>query len=310
MDKRLRHLPLLRCFAAAARHQSYSRAAEELAVSQAAVSQQIRALEQSLGVKLFVREGRQMRLTSRGTTLATHVETAFDTLLSGLNKLRCEEEAGVLTVTTTGSFASMWLMPRLWRFSLLHPGISVRVMASPQLEDLRHADIDVAIRLGNRVAEGLHQEVIIQDPVYAVCTAGFLQEQGLTHPEQVRDCLLVEGHDHDPFSWQRWFELAGVAVEQDKLRTVVVDTWEMSLSAVAAGHGLCLSASCLAGELISRGILVRPFEVEILPGVRFSLLHDPDSPRLARIEAFSRWVKQELAGKCVDCLTEGPLASG
>ncbi|GAB3013095.1 LysR substrate-binding domain-containing protein [Bowmanella dokdonensis] len=307
MDKRLRHLPSLRCFAAAARHQSYSRAAEELAISQAAVSQQIRSLEQALGVKLFFRQGRQMQLTSRGHTLARHVEQAFDTLLTGLNKLRCEQEAGVLTVTTTGSFASMWLMPRLWKFSLMHPGISVRVMASPQLEDLRHADIDVAIRQGERLAEGLHQEVIIQDPVYAVCSTQFMREQQLSHPQQVRDCLLVEGHDPGPFSWRRWFELAGVAVEPDKLRSVVVDTWEMSINAVAAGHGLCLSATCMAGELISRGILIKPFAIDIHPGVRFSLLHDPESPRLMRIQAFTHWVKKELAGQGADCLAETGL---
>ncbi|GAA0358507.1 glycine cleavage system transcriptional regulator GcvA [Bowmanella denitrificans] len=295
MDKRLRHLPALRCFDAAARHQSYRQAADELAITQAAVSQQIRALEEGLGVKLFYREGRQMRLTARGRTLAKAVELAFSQLLKGFNQVQCEEEAGVLTVTTTGSFASMWLMPRLWKFSVLYPDISIRVMASPQVEDLRHGDIDVAIRQGDGVWSELCQEVLISDPVFAVCSRRMADEMQLTHPSQVNGCLLVEGHDPGLFSWQNWFSLAGIHFDRKQLRWVEVATWEMCINAVAAGHGICLSTATLAGEMIQRGVLVKPFEIEITPGPTFSILHNPDSPRLARIQIFRDWLRQELA---------------
>ncbi|MBN7819652.1 LysR substrate-binding domain-containing protein [Bowmanella yangjiangensis] len=295
MDKRLRHLPALRCFDAAARNQSYRQAADELAITQAAVSQQIRALEEGLGVKLFYRDGRRMRLTARGQTLANSVEQAFAQLVRGFNTVQCEEAAGVLTVTTTGSFASMWLMPRLWKFSVEHPQVSIRVMASPYIEDLRHGDIDIAIRQGNGVWNELCQEVIISDPVFAVCSKRMADEMQLTDPAQVNQCLLVEGHDPGLFSWQNWFSQAGLEFNRKALRWVEVATWEMSINAVAAGHGICLSTSTLAGELIKRGTLVRPFEIEITPGPTFSILHNPDSPRLARIKVFRDWLKKELA---------------
>lgn len=295
MDKRLRHLPALRCFDAAARHQSYSRAAEELAITQAAVSQQIRGLEQALGAKLFARDGRQMKLTARGHSLARHVTEAFNQVLDGFNSVQCESEPGVLTVTTTGSFASMWLMPRLWKFSRLHPDIAVRVMASVQVEDLRRSDIDLAIRQGEIRSDELEQEFIINEPVFAVCSRQLQEELDLQQPHQIIQCLLVEGHDPGRFSWRHWFELAGLDYQAKTLRMIEVHTLEMCINAVAAGQGVCLSSYSLAGEMMRRGVLVKPFDIEITPGFAFSLLNDPDSPRLARIEVFKAWLKQELA---------------
>ncbi|MDF2178655.1 LysR substrate-binding domain-containing protein [Aliiglaciecola sp. CAU 1673] len=303
MDKRLRLLPVMRCFDAAARHQSYSKAADELAITQAAVSQQIRSLEQTLGVKLFVRDGRLMRLTARGNSLAEHVSQALSLMVEGFNKVQCEPEEGVLTVTTSGSFASMWLMPRLWKFSLRHPGISVRVMASPQLEDLRHSELDVAIRQTNRQFPDLCQEVLIREPVFPVCSKQLIQDVKLDHPSKIKQCWLVEGYDPGPFSWRNWFELAGLDYQKDTLRWMEVGSWEMAINAVAAGHGICLSTPSLAGEMIRRGILVKPFAIAIEPGLTFTVLHDPDSPRLSRILAFRQWLKDEVAeDQLTNCL--------
>ncbi|NQZ07239.1 MAG: LysR family transcriptional regulator, partial [Algicola sp.] len=142
MDKRLKYLNALRCFESAARHQSYSKAADEQFVSQAAVSQQMRQLEEALGTKLFVRKGRQMRLTQSGSTLYQTTHKVFNALLKTFNDIQCEEVAGSLTVTSTQSFSSLWLMPRLYKFSIKHPDIKIRVIASNGFEDLQAGHID------------------------------------------------------------------------------------------------------------------------------------------------------------------------
>ena len=196
MDKRLRHINLLRCFDAAARHQSYSLAAEELAISQAAVSQQIRNLEDYFQVKLFTRKGRSMYLTQQGTVLANSVSKAFNELSLGFDRIQIEPENGVLTVTSSPSFCSRWLVPRLWKFSSLYPDIQVRALASAQLEDVRHSEIDIAIRQGETDVKNVHQEILIRDPVFPVCSPKVFKDYHLTTIEQISKCWLVEAIDH------------------------------------------------------------------------------------------------------------------
>lgn len=298
MDKRLRHIALLRCFDAAARHQSYSLAAEELSITQAAVSQQIRNLEEHFQVKLFSREGRIMKLTKQGLTLADAVAKAFHELSVGFDRLQVEPQAGVLTVTASPSFCSRWLVPRLWKFSALYPDIQVRALASAQYEDVRHSDIDVAIRQGEKQIDTVHQETLFLDPVFPICSPRVFEEEELTCPQQVTSCWLVEaiGVGRSGFSWQDWFALAGVPMNSDQYKWMEVTTWEMGINAVLSGHGIFLTSGCMAEDLIESGALVKPFDIQIEPGLKFSLLYDQESPRIARIEGFTQWLKQELRG--------------
>jgi LysR family transcriptional regulator, glycine cleavage system transcriptional activator len=295
MDKRLRHLALLRCFEAAARLQSYSKAALELSVSQAAVSQQIRSLEQHLGVKLFSREGRAMLLTTQGKNLLESVSQAFSLLTAGFDRIQSEPEDGVLTVTASPSFCSRWLVPRLWQFSSLYPNISVRALASARYEDVRHNDIDVAIRQGEMQVNNVHQETLLIDPVFPVCSPAMAKQMKLNSPESICSCWLVEAVNPGHFSWKNWFELAGVTMKPGQLNWIEVTTWEMGINAVLSGHGICLTSACIAGDMLEAGLLVKPFDIQIEPGIRFSLLFDEASPRLARIMAFSNWLKTEIS---------------
>lgn len=300
MDKRLRHIGLLRCFEAAARYQSYSLAADELAISQAAVSQQIRNLELSLEIKLFVRQGRSMMLTKQGLTLFESVGKAFVELSYGFDRIQTEPEEGMLTVTASPLFCSRWLVPRLWKFSVLHPNIQVRALASAQYEDVRHSDIDVAIRQGEVNVEKVHQELLLKDPVFAVCSPRVLEEFALTAPARVSSCWLVEaiGVGRKGVSWKDWFTLAEVPVQAGKLNWMEVTTWEMGINAVLSGHGIFLTSGCMVQDLLDSGALVRPFDIQIEPGLSFSLLFDEESPRLSRIKVFTDWLKLELiAGK-------------
>lgn len=294
MDRRLRYLPALRSFEAAARHQSYSRAAEELSITQAAVSQQVRNLEDHFRVKLFYRVGRQMKLTQQGRTLAEYVSRAFGELSEGFDRISTEPEDGVLTVTAPPSFSSYWLVPRLWRFSVKHPNINVRAVASTQLEDLKHSDIDIAIRQYDDPSDDNAGDLLFDDPVYPYCTPDLVTQMNLTSPEKLMDCWLVQPIDSGRFNWERWFKHVGVDTKKTKLSWIEVTTWEMGINAVMSGHGVCLAASSIAEELVRRGVLVCPFEISIEPGVRFSLLHEDNSPKLARINTFREWLKEEV----------------
>lgn len=297
MDKRLRHIALLRCFDAASRHQSYSLAAQELSITQAAVSQQIRNLEEYLNVKLFSRQGRSMRLTKQGHTLSESVAKAFSELSLGFDRIQVEPESGVLTVTASPSFCSRWLVPRLWKFSALHPSVQVRALASAQYEDVRHSDIDVAIRQGEKQIDNVHQETLFIDPVFPVCSPRVFEEEQLTSPEKINQCWLVEaiGVGRTGFSWKDWFELAGVPVDPKCYHWMEVTTWEMGINAVLSGHGIFLTSGCMAQDLIESGALVKPFDIQIEPGLKFSLLYDRESPRSSRIKVFTEWLKAELA---------------
>lgn len=295
MDKRLRSLSLLRCFEACARHQSYSLAAEELAITQAAVSQQIRNLEQQLDVQLFARDGRKMLLTKAGMTLFTAVTQAFATLSAAFNGIQTEPVAGVLTVTASPSFCSRWLVPRLWKFSALYPDIVVRALASPQYEELRNSDIDVAIRQGDNFVTKVHQEILLVDPVFAVCSPKVATLLTSDSPRNVCDLWLVEAINPGPFSWRNWFTKAQVEMLPGKLSWMEVTTWEMGINAVLSGHGICLSAASMVQDMLDSGLLVKPFAIQLEPGLKFSLLYDEESPRIARIEAFKAWLKNELA---------------
>lgn len=294
MDKRLRHIALLRCFTAAARHQSYSMAAQELAITQAAVSQQIRSLEQQLMVRLFIRKGRAMLLTSQGRTLQDYVSRAFSLLSEGFDRVQVEPEEGVLNVTTGLSFASIWLVPRLWRFAALYPSINIKVFVSVELEDLRHSGIDVAIRQGDTIDHSVYSELLFTDPVFPVCSPSLLEKNNIQRPDQIGCCQLVEATGKGRFTWKNWFDIAGIRMHSSQMSWLEVSTLEMGINAVMAGQGVCLASSCLVSDLIKNGLLVKPFNISIEPGQRFTLLYDQDSPRLARIKVFSDWLKQEL----------------
>lgn len=297
MDKRLHLLPSLRFFETAARLESYSAAAIELGVTQAAVSQQIRSLESALGVKLFYRHHRAMRLTSVGNTLHQHVRHGFDQILSGFNRIQSEPLEGTVTVSTTPSFASRWLMPRLWRFSSLHPMVSIRVLTDKALAELKHSDIDVAIRQGviEEQDPQLEYQLLFEEPVYPMCSPELAKSIKFTHPEKILKCWLIHGEAARDFSWERWFKRAGVHIEEKPAQWMEVSTFELGLSAVMAGHGVCLATDSLAGDLIERGLLVKPFNIGISPGVRYSVIHNSISPRIGRINLFKTWLNDEVA---------------
>jgi LysR family glycine cleavage system transcriptional activator len=299
MDQRLKYLNAMRTFESAARHKSYSQAAEELFVSQAAVSQQMRQLENVLSVKLFVRTGRKMLLTPSGETLYDSAHQALNILIKGLNSIQHEDIAGDLTITSTQAFCSVWLMPRLYKFSQVHPDVNVRILGSNQKEDLQQKHIDVAIRFGvNKQvsnADNLVMEDFGEDVVYPVCSPKLLQHMWLQSPKDLLDCTLVSLANEQVVTWDKWFEHAGVKGFENMTKKTEVTSSDMALNAVLSGHGVTLAASAMFAQYIPTKQLVVPFKIKHPVIWKRYLAYDPNSAKRKRIQVFIDWVRAEMA---------------
>lgn len=298
MDARLHHLAGLRYFEVAARLNSYSRAADELCISQAAVSQKIRQLEDGLGCKLFVRDGREMRLTEQGKILFKHVARGFESIVSGLNQIQNEPVEGLLCVSSTPSFASRWLLPRLWKFSTQYPNIPIRIITSCDAPNLKQGDADIAIWQGEDLdkpsGQNLHKEFLFEESIYPFCSPHLAKTIGLSEPKQLLNTWLIH-YESGGYPWQTWFAQAGVAMNKDSVQWMDVSTFDHAMNAVMAGHGACLASDSLANDYVERGLLIKPFEIGMTPGIQFNLFYDDESPRRKRIAAFANWLHSEIA---------------
>ncbi|WP_444994998.1 LysR substrate-binding domain-containing protein [Aliikangiella sp. IMCC44359] len=298
MDKRLRHLNNLVTFESAARHQSYSKAATELFITQAAVSQQMRQLESSLRTKLFFRSGRMMQLTQSGLKLYHATQQSFDILLQCFNRIQNESIAGTLTVTSTQSFASFWLMPRLFQFSLKHPEIKIRIVTSNNLEDLQQGHIDLAIRfrlsISDNVDDGMHYEFVSNDYVYPACSRKLADEIQFQKPEDLLKCWLVSLSHSKSFSWDIWFKTAGVTKYEPHEKQLEVSSSDMALSAILSGHGVTLCSESIVSQYVKTGELVVPFQIKHPVSFKRYLVYNPRSAKLARLKVFMAWLQEEM----------------
>lgn len=299
MDKRLKQLNALYTFESAARHQSYSKAAQELFISQAAVSQQMRQLEVSLNEKLFLRRGRNMSLTLSGEKLYHACKKGFSAIIDGLNSIQCEGISGDLTITSTQAFCSLWLMPRLYKFSQLHPDINIRVLGSNDVFDLQKKHIDIAIRFGteNSVTKpvDLEFEDFGQDYVYPVCSPQLMEQCRFNEPKDLLQCRLISLSNERLVTWQSWFKHVGVeGFASHDVKTEVTSS-DMALSAVLCGHGVALAASAMFLPYIKSGQLMIPFKIQHpIVWDRF-LVYPKISGRAERIQIFVQWMQKEMA---------------
>jgi LysR family glycine cleavage system transcriptional activator len=298
MEKPLKNINILRSFECAARHNSYSKAAAELYISQAAVSQQMRQLETDLGSQLFFRKGKQMLLTQKGKALFEGTQQAFGILQKSINEIKGEGVAGSLTITSTQAFTALWLMPKLNKFSTLYPDIKIRVMSSPHFDDLKQQHIDLAIRFGTDIQEnketGLVCEYFGEDPVYPVCSAQLAKTMNFQEPADLLKTWLVSLENPGPFDWLSWFEHTGtVGVKQHQQWTQVHST-DMALNAVISGHGFTLAARYLCIQQLESGQLAMPIEISHPNVVKRYLVFDPNSSKITRLMVFMNWLKKEM----------------
>ena len=282
-------LPLnaLRTFDAVARLNSFTTAAGELGVTQAAVSWQVRALEQRLGQPLFRRLPREVELTLAGERLARATSEAMRLLRGAIADLS-EESGGVLSITTSESLASQWLAPRLGAFQLAHPKLAVRLDTGPRIADLGREGFDVAIRSGSGDWPGLESLYLFPSNVTPLCTAEVRDQLGgLARPEDLANAPLI-GLDA---AWTDWFAAAGVTERPPSaVGRLIADLQVLEVASALAGRGVALGSPVLFAAEIAQGRLVRPFDIAADEAAGFWLAYPADRRRVRKIAAFRDWV--------------------
>jgi LysR family glycine cleavage system transcriptional activator len=291
----MRHLPSLssvRVFEAAARHENFTLAAAELGMSQAAVSYQVRLLEERLGVPLFVRSKRRVTLSEAGRRLAPVVSDAFDRLSEGFSGLVDEDES-VLAISTAQTFASNWLAPRLGGFQIARPELAVRLLTSNAMTDFAREDVDVAVRMGSGPWPGLRQHFLFCLHATPVCTPEFRDRHRIERPS---DLLRVPRLNPQDEWWKQWLQAAGIDLPDEARRQGIrLDSQALEGNAVLAGQGIgTLTPLYWRGDLAA-GRLVQPFELVVVTGPALWLVYPEHKRGRAKIRAFRDWLVAEIA---------------
>ena len=265
MARRLPPLNALRAFEAAARHLSFAKAADELHVTPAAVSHQIKALEAHLGTPLFRRLNKSVLLTDPAQILLPGVRDGFERLGQAVDKLAGHDAANTLSVTVTPSFGARWLVPRLERFRARHPEIAVRFDASERLVDFARDPIDMGVRYGSGSYPGLASVLLIHEEVFPVCSPRLLHgPHPLRVPSDLRHHVLIhtdwDARDDTSPDWRMWLLAAG-APDVDPTGGLMFGETNLAMHAAIEGQGVVLSSNVLADNDIAAGRLVRLFDV-------------------------------------------------
>jgi LysR family transcriptional regulator, glycine cleavage system transcriptional activator len=285
-------LSAVRVFEAVARRMSFTRAAEELGMTQAAVSYQIKALEDRLGQPVFERRGREIALTRAGERLAGASTEAMTLLRNAFADLQASAE-GVLAITALVTFTATWLVPRLGRFQLDNPQLAVRLDTSPRLIDLLHEDFDVGIRAGKGEWPGLVAHKLLPSVYTPLCTPELWERLGRpSRPDQLRGAPLI-GMRED---WERWFEAAGAELPSAEIGPKVgYDSQHFDVTAAVAGQGVALASPIFFAPEVAAGRLVRPFATVCTEGHWYWLVYPHARRQSPKIRLFRDWLLSELA---------------
>lgn len=294
------HLPplsALRAFEAAARHMSFSKAADELHVTPAAISHQIHALEQDLGVRLFHRMNRAVELTPSAQVLLPGLSEAFSDIQSAVRRLRAHNDTGTLTVTASPSFAAKWLVLRLHRFQERHPEIDVRISATDDVVDLTRGDFDLAIRYGCGKYPGLDVELLFTNEVFPACSPQLLAAgPPLRTPEDLSRHALIHDQaiERDPLvpTWPMWLKAAGVK-NIPAAGGLSFNNMHLALDAAIAGHGVVLAYSTIAAADLAAGRLVRLFTLALPDQFAYYIVTAPGALERPKVRAFRDWLRRE-----------------
>jgi LysR family transcriptional regulator, glycine cleavage system transcriptional activator len=298
---RLPPLLALRVFDSAARHLSFTKAADELFVTPGAVSQQIRLLEEHLGVELFVRNGRRVALSDAGRAGVAHLRAGFDSLHEAVRAMRQAQRRGRVMVSVAPSFAAKWLMPRLFRFNEIHPDIDVWVSADPSQIDFAVADVDLAIRFGPGGYAGLHEERLMGEGLALVAAPALMEAAPIASAEDVRHHTLLHdlSAERDPAApdWAMWLKAHQVA-GADPNRGPRFSQASLVLEAAIAGRGVALARHAIAAADLAAGRLVTPLGLEAEGRMSFAYhLVWPDGRALTPAQStFANWLRHEAAG--------------
>lgn len=314
MSSRLPPLNALRAFEAAARHLSFKKAADELYVTPAAISHQIKTLEDHLNVRLFHRGNRALTLTPVGEVALDKLQAGFNQLLAAVEDMRNFDATPIFTVNVTPSFANKFLMPRLYHFVAQHPDIEVRINASTklvgsrtmsllqdrELGDVEHGNIDVAVRFGSGDFPGFEAEQLFPGHVAPLCSPLLLQdEQPLRQPADLARHTLLHVDPINQFQprsyWDVWLEEMGLTDAVDSARGIHFSHAYMAIEAAINGLGVAITHTMLAAADIAAGRLLIPFRKILTMDYSYYLIYSPETAESPNFQAFRHWLCAEIA---------------
>lgn len=287
MTQSLPALNAVRIFEAAARLQNFTKAANEIHITQGAVSKQIKLLEQQLGCLLFIRTGPVLKLSDEGKEFQAVAEESLSIIRRGTARIRDRTANSPLTISLLPSFAHNWFLPNLASFEQAHPNISLRLAPSYHAIDLDMAsDIDLAIRLGGGDWPNLHSLQVTEDELIPVCSPNIARKlNDIIDIKEQR--LIVDSSPYD--EWHRWKAKAGLNfTARDCL---YLDDVNLQLSAAVEGKGICLSRKSFVSNHLALGTLVQPFDLSIDSNFNFYLVCPENRLKEAKIAAVYHWIK-------------------
>jgi len=283
-------LSALRAFEAAARHLSFTRAAEELHVTQAAVSHQVRVLEEQLGVSLMRRSTRRLELTPAGERLQAAASSAFGQLVAAVAQLRRSDRQ--IAITTTPAFGARWLAPRLGRFAARHPDWELTVRHTTQTLDLEREGLDAAIRYGNGAWAGLAADLIVTAPLVPLASPRLVRTYGLAEPVDLTRVTLL--HDEDSSQWTEWLLMAGLNPEIAR-RGLIFDDENALIQAALEGQGVALVSEQLVTDAVAEGRLVQPLGTRLAEDSGYYLVYPKARLKEAKFRSFREFLLAEGA---------------
>jgi len=302
LDKLMKNIPplnALRVFESAARHLSFTKAADELHVTPGAVSQQIKTLEDFIGAKVFRREKRALLLTDEAQASLPVLRDGFDRLQQAGEILMSRANTGRLTVSVAPSLAAKWLVPRLDDFHEANPEIDVWVSADMDVVDFAVEDVDIAIRYGSGGYDGLEVDHLMAETIVPVCSPRLLLgDHPLKTPDDLAHHALL--HDASPDkdesipNWSMWLKAAGVEGVDGK-RGVKLNQSSLVIEAAVAGKGVALAKSALALADLEAARLVIPFDLTTPSSFGYYIVHPPSKANAPSVKAFKAWLKTQAA---------------
>ncbi|MET3133517.1 LysR family glycine cleavage system transcriptional activator [Oxalobacteraceae bacterium GrIS 1.11] len=295
--RRLPNLAALRALEAAVRHENFSRAAEEIHVTHGAVSHQVRALEEELGVQLFARKGKRISATPEGLSFAAIVRKALMEIAVAAEALKASAGQKRLTITAMPSFAARWLAPRLGNFIDLYPDVEVVLQSSGQLVDLERQAVDVGIRFGSGNYPGLTVEKLMDDYYYPAASPRLNGGRLPTSPQELGQFHLLRGDDEP---WLPWLRAAGSDLAEPSGGIVFHDL-AMLLRAAAHGDGIALARHVIVMQEIATGELVRLFDVAAKCPFSYFFVCPPQALLRPEVRAFRDWLFAQVAQFNVQC---------
>jgi LysR family glycine cleavage system transcriptional activator len=298
----LPHLAFFQGFEAAARTLSFTKAAEELFITQSAVSRQIKALEDNLGLKLFERRPRSLTLTDNGQALYRIATDVLDRLQAATDRLRAETRARQLSITTTTGFASLWLIPRLRRFTALHPDIDVRISATTDMLNLDRSLIDLAIRYcrPETVPEGAVR--LFGEEMIPVCSRALLRDgtRPLKRPQDLVHHTLLHfdyaGAEPMYIDWDTWLTALGIG-ELKSAGALHFSQYEQMIQAAITGQGVALGRQPLVTDLIKSGALTAPFKQTLVGPRAYFIIESRLAAGKPHVREFAQWLLAEAGRK-------------